>query len=173
MEESILLTVNALRSPALDPLASFLTDWGLYAFPLALLVPFAAARTPERARHLRDGWLAFLLALFVSESIVKPLVHRARPSSIDAIAAHLDVLGAAPSSHGFPSGTATACAAGATWLALRFGPRVGAAAWAFALLVSLTRLYAGVHWPSDLLAGWALGAAVALGVDRFARWAAA
>lgn len=172
MEEAVLFAFNGPRSESLDPIAAFLTDWGLYAFPLALLVAFAARRTKERGRHLRDGWLAFLLALFVSESIVKPLVHRARPSSIDAVAAHLHVLGAAPSSPGFPSGTATACAAGATWLALRFGPGVGALAWTFAVLVSLTRLYAGVHWPTDLLAGWALGALVAVGVDRFARWAA-
>lgn len=170
MDEVVLLVVNGWRSPALDPVASFLTDWGLYAFPVALLVAFALERSKDRGRHLRDGWLAFLLALFVSESIVKPLVHRARPSSIEAVAAHLSILGAAPSSPGFPSGTATACAAGATWLGLRFGPRIGAAAWTLAGLVSLTRLYAGVHWPSDLLAGWAIGAAVAVGVDRFARW---
>lgn len=172
MEEAVLFAVNRLRSPALDPLASFLTDWGLYAFPLALVLAFAVRRTREHGRHLRDGWLAVLLALFASESILKPLVHRVRPSSIEAVAAHLHVLGAAPTSPGFPSGTATACAAGATWLALRLGPRVGVLAWAAAVLVSLTRLYAGVHWPTDLLAGWAVGALVAVGVDRFARWAA-
>jgi undecaprenyl-diphosphatase len=171
VDEAILFAVNGVRSPALDPVASFLTDWGLYAFPLALLAVFAAQRTKDRGRQLRDGWLAFLLSLFVSESIVKPLVHRARPSSVEALAERLHVLGSAPSSSGFPSGTATACAAGATWIAIQFGWRAGVAAWAFAVLVSLTRLYAGVHWPTDLLAGWAVGALVAIGVDRFSRWA--
>jgi len=39
---------------------------------------------------------------------------------------------------------------------------VVAAAITVALLIGLTRIYLGVHWPSDVLAGWSLGAAWAL-----------
>lgn len=37
------------------------------------------------------------------------------------------------------------------------------------MLVGLSRVYLGVHWPSDVLGGWSLGAAWALGVWLLAR----
>lgn len=170
-ETSLLLWVNDLRAPWLDPLVRFLTEWGLYAFPLALVVALAIRRTREEARTLRDGWLTFLLSLFVSESVLKPLVARPRPTAVESLRAQLEVLGTVPpaSSTGMPSGTATACMAGATWIALRYGPRWGAAAVVLALVLSTTRLYVGVHYPTDLVAGWLVGALTAIAVDRFAK----
>lgn len=174
-DTTLLLLFNGLRAPWLDPAVRFATDWGLYGFPLALLIVLAVRRSREEARTLRDGWLAFLLSLLVSETILKPIVSRPRPTAVAWLREQLHVLGSVPpaASTGMPSGTATACMAGATWIALRYGPRWGSAAVAVAVLLSFTRLYAGVHYPSDLVAGWVVGAATAIGVDRFSRWAGA
>jgi undecaprenyl-diphosphatase len=38
-------------------------------------------------------------------------------------------------------------------------------------LVSLSRVYAGVHYPGDLLGGALIGCGVTAGVWRFSRWA--
>jgi len=65
----------------------------------------------------------------------------------------------------FPSGHASRAVAVAAFIALRFDRRAGVAASAFAVLVGLSRVYLGVHWPSDVLAGALLGIGLALAVE--------
>ncbi|HEX5080258.1 MAG TPA: phosphatase PAP2 family protein [Geminicoccaceae bacterium] len=79
----------------------------------------------------------------------------------------------------FPSGHAMMAAV--TYLTLgallaRAQPRrrlklylVGLAA-TLTVLIGLSRIYLGVHWPTDVLAGWSLGAAWALGCWTIALW---
>ncbi len=174
-EVEFLLAVNGLRAPWLDRIVGALTDDGMFVYPLALLAVFAKRRSRETARSMRDGWLAFLLAIAVAEWLLKPIIARPRPTSVASLRARLDVLGALPpmTSIGMPSGTAAACFAGATWIAIRHGRGWGAGALVVAGLLSLTRLYVGVHYPSDVLVGALVGVGAALLVDRFTRWAGA
>jgi undecaprenyl-diphosphatase len=79
----------------------------------------------------------------------------------------------------FPSGHAMMAAV--TYLTLgallaRVQPRLRlklyliALAAALTVLIGLSRVYLGVHWPTDVLAGWTLGAAWALGCWAIALW---
>ncbi|MBI5516980.1 MAG: phosphatase PAP2 family protein [Deltaproteobacteria bacterium] len=169
LDETLLRSVNGMRSPALDPGAAWLSEWGLYVGPAALVAVALWRRSRTAAADARDGALVFFLALFVAETALKPWLRRPRPT---AVLHALRVLGPTPSprSWSLPSGTATACWAVAAWVWLRWGPRAGMCAAIFAGVVSLARLYAGVHWPSDLLAGALVGALVAVGVHWLSRW---
>lgn len=169
MDEAILLAINGLRAPWLDAAMKPLSSWGIYAFPLLMLPSLARGRA--QARSVRDGWLTFFLAIFVAETILKPIIGRPRPTAGERLRELLDVMGRVPppTSLAFPSGTAVAAFAGATWIALRWGLKPGIPALLLAALVGFSRVYAGLHWPSDIVGGAVLGAACAVGLDWVAK----
>ncbi len=172
IDEAILRAINGLHDPWLDAVARWLSEWGMYCYLAALVALALRTRSKRDVALARDGMLVFFSAVFIAESVLKPLVGRTRPTADAALAAQLHLLGPkpSPSSLSFPSGTATTCCAAAVYLWLAWGPRVGAPAVTLAAIISLSRLYAGVHWPSDLVGGALFGAALAWGVHRLSRW---
>jgi undecaprenyl-diphosphatase len=98
-------------------------------------------------------WSADLLAV-----LLKEVVDRDRPYVVLPEAEPLLRWDASAS---FPSGHAATSAAGAIVIAYLIGAR----AWSLGILaaaVAFSRVYIGVHYPLDVVAGAALGAAVAL-----------
>jgi undecaprenyl-diphosphatase len=172
LDVAILRTLNGLHGARLDALARWLAEWGMYAL-LALIVALALrTRTRRDVALARDGALVYFAALFVAETVIKPIVQRPRPTADALLAVGLHLLGPKPpaTSYSFPSGTATTCLAAGFYVWLAWGPRVGGAAVAFAALVSLSRVYAGVHWPSDLVGAALVAWGLAWGVHRLSRW---
>ena len=65
----------------------------------------------------------------------------------------------------FPSGHVLIVSGGATLLLLRERKRWATLALLEAILVSISRVYVGVHYPSDVIGGWILGAIFAIIVE--------
>jgi membrane-associated phospholipid phosphatase len=100
--------------------------------------------------------LSFLLASGLN-AVLKPLVDRSRPPE----AIGLDALVGVPGSASFPSGHAMTAFATAGAIAV-LAPRLRWPMVACAAVIAFSRVYLGVHFWLDVLAGAALGLAVAL-----------
>lgn len=127
---------------------------GLVWIALAPVAAIATRRSVLGVTALTAAcvWAADLLAL-----VVKVLTDRPRPFEV---LVDVDPLLTATVGQSFPSGHAATSAAGATILTA-VAPRAGPALVLLALGVAFSRVYVGVHYPLDVLAGAALGAAVA------------
>ena len=153
LEEGVLHAIHRRSHRRLDRVFGFSRHLGTVRFCTALVA--AAGVWHLRRGRRREAVLAAGLGLgtFVLQAGVKPLVRRSRPRLWERT---IDEPG-----FSFPSGHALAAATVFPIVAAAVGPpNLGrlarTAAGALAAYVSFGRLYLGLHWPSDVLAGWAL-----------------
>ena len=97
-----------------------------------------------------------VLDLVSCNLLLKPLVGRIRPFAVHAA---VELLVNAPLDASFPSGH-TAASFAAVFALKAAGSPLWKPALAVAVVIAFSRLYLYVHWPSDVLAGALLGAAV-------------
>ncbi|TZG29445.1 phosphatase PAP2 family protein [Sphingomonas montanisoli] len=121
----------------------------------AALIPFALAvvlMLVLRGAQQAGLWLfAAIGSGRIAIELLKETIGRVRP---DAAGHLVDVSSASfPSSHAAGSMLTVAT----MLLLFRTPPTPAAACLIFPILVGLSRLALGVHWPSDVLAGWGFG----------------
>ena len=105
--------------------------------------------------------LAVVVSVLVAE-LLKPLFGRARPPASLALV-HANGLSMPSTDAALTSAAAVALVIGLTWLQPRRRRLVGAVLAAGVIAVGLCLVYLGAHWPTDVLAGWALGIAAGAG----------
>lgn len=175
---SLLLAVNASGPASLEPLMQALSWLGDYwRIPLYAAVSLVIALVCRRNgnQQAATSWLlaalGTALALPLSASLtawLKEAIAAPRPAALLGIGA-VRVLAETHSEFSFPSGHS----ASAALLAASLWPVVPAWARAalivLAFLVGASRIWLGIHFPSDVVAGLFIGAAMAMGTRLLVR----
>jgi diacylglycerol kinase family enzyme/membrane-associated phospholipid phosphatase len=150
-------------SPADDALKGLGRAANHSALWLVTAAVLASRRGQGRRAGLR-GVAAIAGASFLASLVTKRLVPRRRPAA--ELVPCRRRLSPSPTSSSFPSGHAASAAAFTTAVALE-QPAVAAAVAPVAAAVAYSRVHTGVHWPSDVFAGAALGCGVGLATRRW------
>lgn len=156
-EGNILIWIqNNIRTPALDVFMKGLTYFAKAGIVWIVLALILIAMKKTRRVGVYAG-IAILVTFIIVNGILKPCVGRIRPyvTFEDLIPLTTESDKCFPSGH---ASNAFACA----WVMFRkMKGRYGVPALLMAILISLSRLYVGVHYPTDVLCGALVGFVVA------------
>lgn len=168
LDGGILLWIQEnLRSPLLTGILTFITRLGDGGFIWILLTILLLI--PKKTRKAAFSMAAALIwSLIITNLLLKNSVARVRPYEV---VEGLRILIDPPQDWSFPSGHTSASLAAAVVM-LRMLPRkIGIPGIILAALISLSRLYVGVHYPTDVLGGAVIGVICALLGEMCVKWA--
>jgi len=160
---NILMALHATAQDKLDVFAKTLTQFGTRwgVFPISTVMVIALFFL-KRWRSLIYLVITLPGAMLINR-IAKEFLHRVRPHLWDSTFPPEPEF-AFPSGHAMASMTFVAALVALTW-GSRWCGWVATLGSFFVVAIAWTRLYLGVHYPSDILAGWLVSIAWAIAVS--------
>ncbi len=171
LDTELFLFLNGKHNTFLDPIMYWASD-KLFWVPFYLIIFLIILKAYKKRAVLIYFFIGILITLSdqISSSFFKPLTKRLRPSHEPAIADLVHLSEAGPGGmYGFVSGHATNSIALFIFLTLILSKKFNWLKYTlcfWALLVSYSRIYVGVHYPGDVVGGILLGAVVGYAVGK-------
>ncbi|MBI5541104.1 MAG: phosphatase PAP2 family protein [Bacteroidia bacterium] len=171
LDTQLFLFLNGLNNSFFDPIMYWLSDKDIW-IPFYFLIAFLIIR-----HYKKDSILILVFAIVAlvlcdqgASHLIKVLVERLRPSHEPALEGLVHMSSAGPGGmYGFVS-SHTANAIGMAvffWLALDKSFKIlKYVIFIWAILVSYSRIYNGVHYPGDVICGAILGAVISFGMYK-------
>ena len=155
---------HSLQNPVFDSIMPILTNFGEFEFLLLIIIAAILYAQITRRKTLKKVAIIALAALLFSDAIafvLKHMVHETRPfMSLD----NVRLLVREDDLNSFPSGHTTSTVAVVTALILNMKELskkhyliLDIVLVIFAVLIGFSRMYVGVHYPGDVLAGAVIG----------------
>lgn len=168
IDSGILLFIqDSIRNSVLDPIMTFFSVIGnAGALWIALAILLMINKKYRRIGF--DVLLCVALCYIINDFAVKNTIQRVRPFlAVDGLEFMLGSWSLSET-WSFPSGHTCSSFAAAYALTMGFGKK-GALFYIPAFFISFSRLYIGVHYPSDVLAGALIGTLGSIGIYKLSQ----
>jgi undecaprenyl-diphosphatase len=173
LDQSIFIFLNGLHCPFLDPVMYWGTNTTTW-MPLYLLLLYLTVKKYK----WQTLWVFLFAVLMIITSdqlsnLFKEWVARPRPTHEPGLTGLHTVNGYSGGQFGFFSGHASNNLAVAVYVIILLGRPFAyfpmlMLLWAF--FMAYTRIYLGVHYPGDILAGWLAGGLIGWGFGQLCGW---